>query len=275
MDQTLRTRLIWLDLEMTGLDPANDSILEIATVVTDSALNELAEGPVLAIHQPDAVLAAMDDWNTSQHGKSGLTERVRKSQVDAAAAERATLEFLSAWVPPGKSPMCGNSICQDRRFLFRLMPELERFFAVSLAKDGLDRYADGGAMLDALLALPPDSFIPADGPQSAPRRAMSRAPTAIAPAPPVPRFDRATPEKPNRNLAIVLAAALLGAAEAALRFEDRGESRHHQDLRRHAGARRESQATALSRDARVENGKLRYVHTLTHLLQANFQGGGG
>lgn len=120
--------LIWIDLEMTGLDPQSDQIIEIATVVTDAELNELAEGPVLAVHQADAVLAAMDEWNTQQHGGSGLTERVRNSTVDVAAAERATLEFLSAWVPPGKSPMCGNSICQDRRFLFRLMPELERFF---------------------------------------------------------------------------------------------------------------------------------------------------
>jgi oligoribonuclease len=120
--------LIWIDLEMTGLDPQNDQIIEIATVVTDSELNELAEGPVLAVHQPNAVLDAMDEWNTRQHGGSGLTERVRQSQVDTQVAERETLEFLSAWVPHGKSPMCGNSICQDRRFMYRLMPELERFF---------------------------------------------------------------------------------------------------------------------------------------------------
>jgi len=120
--------LIWIDLEMTGLDPQSDQIIEIATVVTDSELNELAEGPVLAVHQADAVLDAMDDWNTRQHGGSGLTERVRQSDVDTAAAERSTLDFLSAWVLPGKSPMCGNSICQDRRFLYRLMPDLERFF---------------------------------------------------------------------------------------------------------------------------------------------------
>jgi oligoribonuclease len=120
--------LIWIDLEMTGLDPQSDQIIEIATVVTDAELNELAEGPVLAVHQADAVLNAMDEWNTKQHGGSGLTQRVRQSGVDTAAAERATLEFLSAWVPPGKSPMCGNSICQDRRFLYRLMPDLERFF---------------------------------------------------------------------------------------------------------------------------------------------------
>jgi oligoribonuclease len=120
--------LIWIDLEMTGLDPQSDQIIEIATVVTDSDLNELAEGPVLAIHQPDTLLDGMDEWNTRQHGGSGLTERVRNSQVDTAAAEQATLAFLSDWVPPGKSPMCGNSICQDRRFMYRLMPELERFF---------------------------------------------------------------------------------------------------------------------------------------------------
>ncbi|MGD8618705.1 MAG: oligoribonuclease [Gammaproteobacteria bacterium] len=120
--------LIWIDLEMTGLDTAADSIIEIATIVTDSQLNILAEGPVLAIHQPDAVLNAMDDWNTSQHAKSGLTERVRKSLLDEQAAERQTLEFLAQYVPPKASPMCGNSICQDRRFLARCMPELERYF---------------------------------------------------------------------------------------------------------------------------------------------------
>ena len=120
--------LIWIDLEMTGLDPQNDQIIEIATVVTDSELNELAEGPVLAIHQPDAVLAAMDEWNTRQHGGSGLTERVRNSTLDAADAERQTLVFLEQWVEKGKSPMCGNSICQDRRFMARLMPTLEDFF---------------------------------------------------------------------------------------------------------------------------------------------------
>jgi len=120
--------LVWIDLEMTGLDPQNDSIIEIATVITDSELNELAEGPVLAIHQPEEVLAAMDEWNTNQHGKSGLTERVRNSRIDTAAAERETLRFLEQWVPSGASPICGNSICQDRRFLARLMPDLEAFF---------------------------------------------------------------------------------------------------------------------------------------------------
>lgn len=120
--------LIWIDLEMTGLDPQHDQIIEIATVVTDPELNELAEGPVLAVHQPDEVLAAMDEWNTRQHGGSGLIERVRNSTVDIAAAERETLAFLAAWVTRGASPMCGNSICQDRRFLARLMPELEGYF---------------------------------------------------------------------------------------------------------------------------------------------------
>jgi len=120
--------LIWIDLEMTGLDPQNDQIIEIATVVTDPELNELAEGPVIAIYQPDPVLADMDEWNTKQHGGSGLTERVRLSTFDSAAAERETLAFLDNWVVKGASPMCGNSICQDRRFMARLMPTLEEFF---------------------------------------------------------------------------------------------------------------------------------------------------
>jgi oligoribonuclease len=120
--------LIWIDLEMTGLNTDTDHIIEIATVVTDKHLNILGEGPVLAIHQPDNVLNAMDDWNRKQHGGSGLTERVRKSIVTAKEAEERTVEFLSRWIAPGKSPMCGNSICQDRRFLAREMPHLERFF---------------------------------------------------------------------------------------------------------------------------------------------------
>jgi oligoribonuclease len=110
------------------LRPDSDYIIEIATIVTDSALNILAEGPVLAIHQPDAVLDGMDDWNQRQHGHSGLIERVRRSTVGEQEAERMTLEFLRQYVPPGKSPMCGNSICQDRRFLARGMPALERYF---------------------------------------------------------------------------------------------------------------------------------------------------
>jgi oligoribonuclease len=122
------TNLVWIDLEMTGLDTANDTIIEIATIVTDKNLNELAEGPVLAIGQPQEVLDEMDEWNTRQHGESGLTDRVLASDVTARQAELATLEFLSAWVDAGASPMCGNSICQDRRFLAREMPELERFF---------------------------------------------------------------------------------------------------------------------------------------------------
>jgi oligoribonuclease len=122
------SRLIWIDLEMTGLKPDADHIIEIATVVTDKNLNTLAEGPVLAIHQPDEVLNAMDDWNRRQHGASGLAARVRASRVTAAQAERETLDFLHRWIEPGVSPMCGNSICQDRRFLAREMPELERYF---------------------------------------------------------------------------------------------------------------------------------------------------
>ena len=120
--------LIWIDLEMTGLDTDNDHIIEIATIVTDSELNVLAEGPVLAVHQSDAVLTGMDEWNTTQHGRSGLIERVRHSDVDEAEAERQTLAFLRQWVPERASPMCGNSICQDRRFLHRWMPELEQYF---------------------------------------------------------------------------------------------------------------------------------------------------
>ena len=120
--------LIWIDLEMTGLDTVNDTIIEIATVVTDKDLNMLAEGPALAIYQTDAILNGMDEWNTRQHGRSGLTERVRNSELSAADAERQTLEFLSAWVPPQKSPMSGNSICQDRRFMAREMSALESFF---------------------------------------------------------------------------------------------------------------------------------------------------
>jgi oligoribonuclease len=122
------SRLIWIDLEMTGLKPDADHIIEIATVVTDRNLNTLAEGPVLAIHQADEVLNGMDDWNRRQHGASGLAARVRASRVTAGQAERETLEFLSRWLEPGVSPMCGNSICQDRRFLAREMPELERYF---------------------------------------------------------------------------------------------------------------------------------------------------
>ncbi len=120
--------LIWIDLEMTGLDTQTDRIIEIATVVTDSQLNVLAEGPVLAIHQSDATLAAMDEWNRKQHGGSGLAARVRASGLGEREAETRTLAFLSQYVPPGKSPMCGNSICQDRRFLARCMPDLEGYF---------------------------------------------------------------------------------------------------------------------------------------------------
>jgi oligoribonuclease len=120
--------LIWIDLEMTGLKPDSDLIIEIATIVTDKHLTVLAEGPVIAVHQSEAVLSAMDDWNRNQHGRSGLAARVRASEVDAATAERRTLDFLAAWAEPKRSPMCGNSICQDRRFLARYMPSLEAFF---------------------------------------------------------------------------------------------------------------------------------------------------
>jgi oligoribonuclease len=120
--------LIWVDMEMTGLDPDHNVVIEIATIVTDSELNTLAEGPVIAVHQDDATLAAMDEWNTSHHTHSGLVARVRASVHDARSAAELTLAFLQQWVPAGISPMCGNSICQDRRFMARHMPELERYF---------------------------------------------------------------------------------------------------------------------------------------------------
>ena len=120
--------LVWVDMEMTGLDPQRDRVLEIATLLTDAALDVIAEGPVIAIHQDDATLGAMDEWNTRTHGASGLIERVRASRIDEAQAEQATLVFLALHVSAGKSPMCGNSICQDRRFMARHLPRLEAFF---------------------------------------------------------------------------------------------------------------------------------------------------
>ncbi|MBU6420683.1 MAG: oligoribonuclease [Gammaproteobacteria bacterium] len=142
--------LIWLDLEMTGLDPQQDRILEVATLVTDKQLNLLAEGPVIAVHQSDTVLDAMGEWCTHQHGQSGLTARVRASQVSEREAEQATLAFVRRYLPPNTSPMCGNSICQDRRFLARYMPELEKFFHyrnldVSTLKELARRWAPGVA----------------------------------------------------------------------------------------------------------------------------------
>ncbi|MBL4583278.1 MAG: oligoribonuclease [Pseudomonadales bacterium] len=120
--------LIWIDLEMTGLEPKNDRIIELAIIVTDSDLNFIAEGPVIAIHQPESALEAMDEWNTRTHGNSGLTERVRKSGISERNAENMTLEFLREHLEEGQSPMCGNSIGQDRRFLVKYMPQLEAFF---------------------------------------------------------------------------------------------------------------------------------------------------
>jgi oligoribonuclease len=119
--------LVWIDLEMTGLNSDSDHIIEIATVITDSQLNIVAQGPVLAVHQSDSVLAGMDDWNTRTHGDSGLTQRVRESTLSAADVERETLVFIQQHVPKNKSPLCGNSICQDRRFMAREMPQLEAY----------------------------------------------------------------------------------------------------------------------------------------------------
>lgn len=122
------TNLIWIDLEMTGLDTASDYVIEIATIVTDENLNEISSGPELVIRQSRAVMDGMDEWNTRQHGESGLTQRVLESTMSTREAEVLTLKFLRQYAKPGKSPMCGNSICQDRRFMARLMPELEAYF---------------------------------------------------------------------------------------------------------------------------------------------------
>jgi oligoribonuclease len=122
------SRLVWLDMEMTGLNPETDQIIEVAMVVTDAELNVLGEAPVLVIHQSDETLDAMDAWNRGTHGRSGLIDRVKASTLDAASAEATLIEFGRRFVPPGKSPMCGNSICQDRRFMARYMPHLEAFF---------------------------------------------------------------------------------------------------------------------------------------------------
>jgi len=143
-----KDNLIWIDLEMTGLEPQTDQIIEIATIVTDSQLNVLAQGPEIAIHQSQQALDAMDEWNTRQHGQSGLIKRVQESSYSLAAAEQETLEFLKLWVPAGESPICGNSICQDRRFLARLMPALEEYFHyrnldVSSLKELAIRWAPG------------------------------------------------------------------------------------------------------------------------------------
>lgn len=140
------SNLIWLDLEMTGLNPEKDRIIEIATIVTDSNLNVLAEGPEFAIHQSNALLESMDEWNTSHHNASGLVERVKASAIDEAMAEQKTLDFLKQYVPEGKSPLCGNTIWQDRRFLARYMPTLERFMHyrlidVSTLKELAQRWA--------------------------------------------------------------------------------------------------------------------------------------
>ena len=123
-----QSNLVWIDLEMTGLEPDTDCIIEIATIVTDQHIEKSVEGPALAIHQPDDALNAMDEWNTTHHGNSGLAERVRASTITTTEAEQTTLGFLQKWVPAGTSPMCGNSICQDRRFLYKYMPDLAAYF---------------------------------------------------------------------------------------------------------------------------------------------------
>lgn len=126
--QQNKNNLIWIDLEMTGLDPNRDRIIEIATIVTDSELNILAEGPVIAISQPDSQLALMDEWNVTTHTRTGLIERVKQSTISEAEAEKLTIDFIAQWVPANSSPICGNTIGQDRRFLFNYMPNLEKYF---------------------------------------------------------------------------------------------------------------------------------------------------
>ncbi len=157
-----KDNLIWIDLEMTGLNPDTDVIIEIATIVTDSQLNILAEGPMLAVQRSQTVMDSMDEWNTRQHGNSGLTARVLASTVSEAKAERQTIAFLEQWVPKGASPMCGNSICQDRRFLWRGMPQLEAYFhyrnldvstVKELAKRWRPEIADGVKKQSSHLAL--------------------------------------------------------------------------------------------------------------------------
>lgn len=146
------TNLIWIDLEMTGLLPESDVIIEIATIVTDKDLNILAEGPALAIHQSDALLNGMDEWNTEHHTNSGLVKRVKESLVSTEQAEIETIEFLKEWVNEGASPMCGNTICQDRRFLYNTMPTLEKFFHyrhidVSTLKELIKRWKPDAALV--------------------------------------------------------------------------------------------------------------------------------
>lgn len=156
------SNLIWVDMEMTGLEPDQDVVIEIATIVTDSELNTLAEGPVIAIHQSDTILAGMDEWNTTHHTASGLVDRVRASTTSEQAASLETIAFLEQWVPAGKSPMCGNTICQDRRFMARHMPTLEAYFHYRnldvstlkiLAQRWAPEVADGFSKKGAHLAL--------------------------------------------------------------------------------------------------------------------------
>jgi len=146
--KTNKDYLVWMDLEMTGLDPEVDTILEIATIITDGQLNTVAEGPNLAVHQPDSVLEGMDDWCTQHHGDSGLTERVRDSKISLSEAEKLTFDFIKAHVPERTSPLCGNSIHQDRRFLVRYMPDLEAYLHyrnvdVSTVKELVNRWYPG------------------------------------------------------------------------------------------------------------------------------------